>query len=298
MPSFNISTESFLSLDAHSELIGHASFNHFSNNFWGEIKTSNDTWKTTLENRLNLVDDALFKVIEDNHLSPTIAMDVAISSGATTLDWYRAFMRHGMDVRIIAIDRVVHCYVVRLNRWLSTLIEQNGHVLRFDISGRGYRPWRNRRDYFTGAALPRILMEQYIKWQLRKRGLHFPIRSSGTSTSLTSGPYQMIVPELRNHPQISVVEEDVLTSSDNPYPAVDVIRLANVLQHGYFNDGQIQTIVKKMHSRCRLGGLIVVCRNTSEGLEGSIFSTLPDGRFNLESRLGAGSEVEPFFLRS
>ena len=66
------------------------------------------------------------------------------------------------------------------------------------------------------------------------------------------------------------IEDDVVAPNGAAMVgAADVIRVANVLQHGYFSDEQIEVIVRNIKQRCRPGGIIIVCRNHPDRIEAS-----------------------------
>ena len=75
-----------------------------------------------------------------------------------------------------------------------------------------------------------------------------------------------------------------------------MIRAANLIQRGYFRDAAISRSVQTIRERCRgAGSLVIISRNRPERLDGTIFRLTETGRFVVEARLGAGSEVEQFF---
>jgi len=228
-------------------------------------------------------------------------MDIGVSSGITTIDWRAAFEKKGFTVATIAIDRVITCYVLRLHAWLAVLAEPNGHVLRIEFFGKAIQPWRRRRDYITGACLPKLALARYVRVRCAGLGIAFPIVSRNMTDPIQSsslkGPYQLIAPQLRRCPGVTVIEDDILESTPPALVGLaDVVRLANIVQHAYFSVEEIRRIVASVRVRCRDGATVIVCRNKPTSVEASILTASPGGGFALEARLGPGSEVESYFL--
>ena len=260
--------------------------------FFTNFRTSNGSWKTTSRSRHAEMDEALIAVLKRKGLRPQVVMDIGVASGATTVDLKRALDRHGFSARIIATDRTLRCYVARLHRELDVLFEADGHILKIEIFGVDFSPWCSARDYLSGLALLKGGVSRYIAWRLN--GAWPPFR--------VDGPYSMITPELKGRPDVTIIEDDILS----PTPpeligSADVIRLAHVVRPDRFSEDDIRRIVGNVRRRCRDGAVVIVCRSNPRArvrgaLEGSIFQAVPGGGFEIEDRIGPGSEVERYFL--
>jgi chemotaxis methyl-accepting protein methylase len=99
---------------------------------------------------------------------------------------------------------------------------------------------------------------------------------------------------LRN--RIEVVEDDILVNRAYR-ECFDVVRAANILNRGYFDEGTLIAMLLNLRNRLRKGGLLVVCRTNDRNVNnGSILVLGEDGRLGRLARLNEGSEVEDLAL--
>jgi hypothetical protein len=116
------------------------------------------------------------------------------------------------------------------------------------------------------------------------------------------GPYGMVTPELKGRPDVTILEDDILSPRTPGLTGVaDVVRLAHVIRPDRFSAGEIWRIVQNVRNSSRDGAVVLVCRSKPRAraraaMEGSIFITVPGGGFELEERIGPGSEVERYFV--
>ena len=104
------------------------------------------------------------------------------------------------------------------------------------------------------------------------------------------------------------IEDDILAGA--PTETVDVLRAANILNKGYFDEDILEQMVRNLRRRLRPGGLMIVCNTDyNEGFDygrmdyggmnnASLFRLDADGRFVVQARLNAGSEIEGLVLRT
>ncbi len=262
---------------------GHRFSREEEREFFRRIKTSNGTKKSTSPRRLDAMNGLFFSVLDRLGFAPQVAMDIGVSSGVTTLEWLEGFDSRRMPVTMIATDLVMSVDLYTIGRHLRALAERNGHLLQIEMFGRGIRTHLRGHDYLTGAALWRTALCRLARRRL-KDARH-------------EGQFQLVSPELRRHERIRLADDDIFAPNPAPFiRGVDVVRIANLLQPIYFSDEQIRRAVANIRERCRgEDSLVVVCRNTDAGLEGSILRMTDGRQFVSEARLGAGSEVEGYF---
>jgi hypothetical protein len=251
--------------------------------FFRNIKTSNGTRKSTAPRRLDAMNDLFFATAERRGLRPSVAMDIGVSSGVTTLEWLREFEKRGLAVTMMATDLVMSVDIYSIGPHMRVLTEKNGHLLQIEIFGRGIRAHIRGRDYVTGGILWRKALHG-IAQALLKKGVH-------------QGTYQLVAPALRGQERIRLFDDDVFAPNLPQFTrCADVVRVANLIQPIYFSDRQIRIAVENIRERCRgEGSMVIVCRNTEDGLEGSILRMSAGRRLVTESRLRHGSEVEDYF---
>jgi hypothetical protein len=280
-------------------MVRSTAFPAIEDEFYQSLRTDSGSWKTTRRRRLDLINDVLFDVLKSSNESPSIVMDIGISSGITTLEWLAEFVRRGIAVKMIGTDISLSVYCVALGRNLHVMIEPNGSIFQLDLFGRGLRLWCGWRDYLNGSFVVRKTLGAFARQRLARLAIDFPIKGPPATrhAAIVSGPYQLVTPQLRARQDVILADDNILAPNPPEYGGVvDVVRIANVLQHTYFSEEQIRMAVRNIRGRCRgEGSLVVVCRDKDSVLEGSILRVNKDG-FSLERRLGPGSEVEPYFL--
>ncbi len=253
--------------------------------FYRSIKTSNGTKKSTALRRLDAMNDLFFVTLERCQLVPRIAMDIGISSGVTTLEWLREFDKRGLPVTMIATDLVMSVDLYAIGRHMRVLTERNGHLLQIELFGNGICTHMRRRDYVTGGVVWRKAL-CHVARSLLKKAVH-------------QRTYQLVSPAVRDQARIRLFDDDILAPNPPEFArCADVVRVGNLVQPIYFSEDQIRRAAENIGERCRgEGSIVVVCRNTREGLDGSILRMTRTRQFSVEARLGHGSEVERYFTR-
>jgi hypothetical protein len=188
-----------------------------------------------------------------------------------------------------ATDLTMTVNLWRLNRFAMTLAERNGHILQAELFGSGISTTR-RRDYFTGVAL--------FKWALFrgiKRSLEGEMRSHAGSVQGKMFPF--VSPLLRARANVKLLDHNILhDGAPLGEGSADIVRIANLLQRSYFDEGQIRRIVSNVRLMCHEGSIVIVCRNAETHIEASFLRLDSAGKFSVEARIGMGSEVEDYFV--
>ena len=247
--------------------------------------TSTGIRKTTAPGRLDRVNQLFFEVLDELGLRPKTIMDVGISSGVTTLEWLQEFDRRGMDVRMIGTDLNMIAYLRKVAPGFHVLTDRNQKLLQLELLGFPVRPYHRKRDIFTGGVIWRPILRH--------------IASRLLPAAPDEKPLYLVTPLLRNQQRVQLMDDDILQPNT---PALvrsaDVVRVANLIQHEYFDTRSIAQAVDNVRQRCRgKDSLVVVCRNRP-ALCASILRMNGEGKFVVEAREGGGSEVERFFTSS
>ena len=102
---------------------------------------------------------------------------------------------------------------------------------------------------------------------------------------------------MRGQQRIRLADDDIFAPNPAPFiRSADVVRIGNLIQPIYFSADQIRRAAANIGERCRgEGSLVIICRNTDAGLDGSILRMSGTRRFDVAARLGKGSEVEGYF---
>ena len=251
--------------------------------FFAAIKLSNGTFKTTNAGRFADVDDRLVAYLAEHDRSPRHCLDIAVSSGRTTLEWLHRMRAAGLEPSMTATDATMTAFLTRPRLGCAVLADRDGAPLQYDVLGHALRPWRRRLDYLTGYAILGALAN-----------LAYRLSGPGALTEI-----QLVSPPVADESGIELLEDDL--TRPNP-PALkarfDLVRAANILTPGTFSRAQLATMLATVRERLAgPGALLLVCRTDAEGVnDASLFRLGADGRFSVELRLGAGSEIEDLVL--
>lgn len=246
--------------------------------FFHSLVLRNGTFKTTWHHRLDDLNVMVEPFLPSD--KPLDILDVAVSSGISTIEWLDFLERAGIECRMTAGDAVIDASLVTVGP-LRGLFDRTGHLMQLEVAGRAVRtppPRRRDRLRFAPAVLAVKAAAQVFRGGQRRR------------------PLKLVSPSLTAHPRIDVVEDDIL--NDHRWPRrFDVLRAANVLNRCYFGDQVLERMLRNLRSRLASGGLLIVCRTTEEGRnDATLFRLRADRTFEELAHLNKGTEVEPLAL--
>jgi hypothetical protein len=272
----------------------------------------NGTYKTTYHRRLDDLNELVLRHLPTKR--PLQIMDVAVSSGISTAEWTTRLREAGVAHRMVAGDLVVRAFLIEVSKRFRVLVDRKGRLLQVDVNG-------------SGICVPAILHActhpRYLWALIRDLPILVPgfvvaaaagpaIRSSSDRPGRTLGmqyrPLDLVSSALSSLPDVQIIEDDILAGT--PTETVDVLRAANILNYGYFSEDKLEQMVRNLRRRLRPGGLMIVCNTDyNEGFDygrmdygglnnASLFQLNTDGKFEVQARLNAGSEIEDLVLRS
>ena len=272
--------------------------------FFYSIELTNGTHKRTWAGRLDDVDQVLLAVFRKFDVSPKTFLDVAVSSGVSTVSWCDALRQAGLRPSMTATDLTMTAYLIRLHDWLHVLVDKEGFPLQYDVCGYAWRPRCRFRFYPLGNGALTVLWDVLYRKTVEKYDLIARLKSLGLTPPAVDDPLikaeiKLVTHRLRDNPDIELLDDDILA----PTPAhlqrrFEVIRAANILNRGYFSKEQLRTAVT--HLRDRLVGdgsfFLVVRTDETATNNGTLFSLSADGTFRAVERIGSGSEIEDIIL--
>ena len=271
--------------------------------FFKAVRQHNGTYKYTYGNRLDELNEFVADLLPPAR--PLRLLDVAISSGITTLDWLSSLDRLGIEYTMTAGDVNLWAYLFSLGRHLHVLVDRTGYPLQYDLFGRAVPnpPARRTLPVF----LPFIVL---LRLLLKARFEHCSRTASagGEYNSARSWircrPLTLVTPRLLENKHIELIEDDIL--HDHAIrDRFHVIRAANILNRSYFDEAELVAILANLRQRLVEGGLLVICGTIGDECKGrparisnhaSVFALREDSRFELTGRLGTGSVVEDLVL--
>lgn len=239
------------------------------------LRLPNGTWKTTYRNRLDDLNEVLLDHLPRDR--PLQLMDVAVSSGVSTLEWSEQLTASGIAYDLVAGDIVVDGWLTSVGGRVAVLFDADGGApLLLEIGGWS-RAVQSSRPLAT-AARPLLTPLLY-----------------GLSAVAGRRRVKLVTAELAQRPRIEVVRDDVSVAG-RFQSRFDVVRAANLVQPSYFDEAALRTILGNLRDRVRDGGLLVVCRTTEDGENLATIFRREDDRLLAEARMNGGTEVEAIAL--
>lgn len=271
--------------------------------FFGNIRQHNGTYKYTYANRLDDLNDLVAGLLPPDR--PLHLMDVAASSGITTLDWANSLERRGVQYTMTAGDINIHAYLLSVGEHLHVLFDGTGYPLQYDIFGHAVPnpPARRMLAFY----LPWILLFKLAlarNFELCRRSATQGAEHEHPGRRIRCRTVSLVSPRLLANDRIELIEDDILTNR-TIYGRYHVIRAANVLNRSYFDESALVTILKNLRQRLVVSGLLIVCSTTGDpsnnpsasiANDGTVFTLRGDNSFEVSGRLGQGSVLEGLVL--
>jgi hypothetical protein len=202
-------------------------------------------------------------------------MDVAASTGITSLEWSDQLAAAGIEHRLLCGDSHVEGAWLALPGLGDVLLDHDRRqVLFLELFGRTVDPSGGTKK--SALAVPAVKATVWLGLRLR-----LPIRC-----------IDLVDPAVRSSPAVSVIQDDIFLRRPELFGRFHVLRAANILNRTYFDDEQLRAGVATLRQRLRPGGLLIVCRTHDDGANhGSIIQAADEG-WIVAGRIGDGSEIE------
>jgi hypothetical protein len=266
--------------------------------FFSRVVLPNGTVKTTNAHRLDDLNEAVFPFVAACTERPVQIMDVGVSSGVSTLEWYESLANQGVDCHIAATDLTVYASLVSLTPGLGVLIDRDRNILHLDVLGRGTpAKAKGLRGVFAGFIRTLFRMAMMLDGSLAP--LNGQTRMAATGWLLKCEPVTLLTKKLVQHSGLRVIEDDLLASNRPEFGnAFHVVRAANILNRAYFSAEVLKQTVRKLKDRLKKNGILIVCRTTDDGNNNAtLFRLTANSEFHVLLRLGSGSEIEDLVTR-
>lgn len=260
--------------------------------FFTSIMARNGTYKTTYGSRFSKINEQLLRLISAGSISARSVLDVGISSGVNTLELAESLGAHGYEASIVGTDILIDAYLVRVLPGCDALVDASGFPLRFDLFGRGMKPWIVQSDYRSGF----FLVRKGINMLFRSLAARARAEHQGSKTTHV----QLVAPRLLEDKNIVVCDDDITRFNPEFAARFDFVRAANVLNKGYFDDGALRGIIDNVREYLKpsAGSLLVLRTHENKENHGTLFKLDSDNRFVPLERFGTGSEIEYLVLEA
>lgn len=255
--------------------------------FWSSLRLSNRTFKTTTEKRLGDLNAAAIGYWRETGFAPQSVLDVAASSGVTSIEWLQAMRAAGFAPQMVATDISLNAKIVRLLPFYSVLVRDNAKMepMQHILFGLPLTPYFNYGIRSSlGAAVTYLLYRPL-------RALAAPITSEK--------PVQLVSPKVRAVGGITFVEDDLFDSTSKAgLGAFDVVRAANILNLGYFPEAVLRKALANLKAVLRgPGSFLIVVRSHADGSNhGGMYRLTAAHHFELVRSVGQGSEIGDLVL--
>lgn len=237
-----------------------------------KIRLPSGVFKTTARNRLEDLNQLVIGLLPEER--PLELMDVGISSGVTTGDWSRQLTAAGIAHHMLAGDSHIEGEWLSF-RWAEVLLDgTRSHVLYGELFGRAVN--------INCDSTHSVLLAHALKLLARCSRL---LRSQARRVQLVS-------PMLEEYQAITVVEDDIFARRPEMAGRFHVVRAANILNRGYFDDDRLRTAVANLGDRLRPNGLLIVCRTHPDYTNHGTVFRRSDRCWVPIVRIGDGSEIE------
>lgn len=272
--------------------------------FFDSLQLRNGTTKQTAAGRLKDVDHATTAYFRGLAQPPRNFLDVAVSSGISTGEWYRALSGAGLPgVTMTGTDLTLHAYLVEVNRYFRVLVQSDNFPLQFDVAGIAISTARRgRRGYLDGSYLAVWCLQRVLRRICTGLEPGTPSKDGDrlfAAHGLRIRRVQLISPRVGRLNQLAFVDDDLSATNDPTLVGkFEVIRAANILNHIYFPHETLTIILKRLAERLQGPGSFLLVSRTrpAGGNDATLFLLNAASRFEVVLRVGAGSEVEPLVL--
>jgi len=248
--------------------------------FFSQVVLANRTVKTTWDRRLDDLNAAALPLLKEIAAGPLNIMDVAISSGVSTAEWYEYLVAHEIQFNLVGTDSNLHA-TLHSTRNLALLMDEHDHLIHFDLFGNGWPPYQGGlhlhmlRHWIavTGVAIARSFGARVKKQDIQ------------------------LVSHIIQGNNFSLRQDDLLQPNPGELKgAFTVVRAANILNYAYFKEDALRKILVNLKERLTPAGILIVCRTVEMANQGTIFQ-LENSRLIPRIRLGEGSEIESLAVR-
>ncbi len=263
--------------------------------FFERTKLANGTYKHTDLNRLNDLNDLVFRSIKFKPGKKISISDVAISSGITTMEWCNYLDSKQLNFKMVGSDLYIDGFVIYFfsKKFICVITDTDLNLLEFNI---GRIVFSNSISYSPLNWIPYLIAKLVLSllriFFLRK--LNREHRKSYVIAKIEK--IKLISQLLKYDNRIVIKQEDIIEKNDS-YCSFDIIRAANILNRAYFDDFKLNKMVAALAKKLNPGGYLIVCRTNRKGQNnGSIFKLQKDNRFTEIAILGCGSEIKNIIL--
>jgi hypothetical protein len=269
--------------------------------FFSKLYLKNGVTKTTYAERFTDLNALSLNYLPKDEVLEI--NDVAVSSGISTLEWYELLAEKGYKVNIIGGDISVDAYFLKVFGVVSALYEKGYFPLQFEVGSFRFPVMVVQGilkslifNLFQGICSLGFAFSPEAKKIVFNGGAE-----SYSNAFIKLSKVDLISPLLKweENRHIRIIEDDIFKINPEFTQKFSVLRAANILNLGYFNDQTLMQLLGTLRQRIKPGGLFIVCRTRkSDKLNhATLFRLKENGQFEMLERLREGSEIEHLVLQ-
>jgi hypothetical protein len=254
--------------------------------FFAGLRLRNGVYKTTTAHRFDttfpLLIDSLSKLSK-----PTIhVLDVACSSGISTLELHTALLASGISCVTVGTDTLLSAKLVRCSDGSALLFDGASQVLQAEVGNWAVSwVWPPQKRYFLFAPI-RLA---HAWWLMNRRVEKFRAALRGPVATMEVSDVSLLTRAVGDAGEVHFREEDLLDPPRAP-ETFDLIRAANILNLNYFEPVQLRLMLEKLAERLRVGGFLFVVRELDNINRGGLYRR-EGRRLRLVDVINGGTEI-------
>lgn len=269
--------------------------------FFSKLYLKNGVTKTTYAERFTDLNALSLNYLPKDEVLEI--NDVAVSSGISTLEWYELLKEKGYKVNIVGGDISVDAYFLKVFGVFSALYEKGYFPLQFEVGSFRFPVM------VVQGILKSLIFHLFqgicsIGFAFSPEAKKIVVNGGAESYSgnfIKLSKVDLISPLLKweENRHIRIIEDDIFKINPEFAQKFSVLRAANILNLGYFNDQTLMQLLATLRQRIKPGGLFIVCRTRkSDKLNhATLFRLKENGQFEKLERLREGSEIEHLVLQ-
>lgn len=255
--------------------------------FFGSIRLKNGTYKYTFSHRFDDLNRLVNGLLPQR---PLRIMDVAVSSGISTLEWMDSLDQLGIEHIMVGGDSTMNGFLISIGRDSHVLTDATGYPLQFELSGHAVPNPPGKRN----------LLRYFLHLAILRWAVNFQLSSdkvaAGGQSWMSCKQVTLLNPRIRMRKNFVPAQDDI-TVDKLSRQRFDVVRATNILNWAYFDAPTLSAILINLRARLVSGGLLVVGRTHADNENhATIFRLEDSGSFCVLARLGSGSEIEGLAL--
>ena len=244
--------------------------------FFPYVRLSNGSFKTTSRRRHEDLDDVVCETLNPDQ--DYLILDVAVSSGTTTVEWSQRLSICAIRHQMVGTDLSLWARCIQLFFW-TVLFDDSGFIYQVDFCRLAFPNTPPSKLSAVAFSVGKLLIKLNRYFFRQRTQIQLLSRVAQESNVLfeSGDVFNDVVPHEMNQP-------------------FDVIRASNVLNFSYFEPSEIARAIVNLRRRLRMDGLLVINRSSGQTNQFSIFRLTSENQFELVSEGNGGSEIREIVL--